>query len=66
MVTEVRISDPHVISLIEAEQERTGEATATKTAGRLIAERIALKEMTEATKMASQAERPLTAAAKVA
>lgn len=38
-VSNVRIVDPYVISLIEREQEVANESTATKTAQRLIVER---------------------------
>lgn len=38
-VSNVRIIDPYVISLIEREQEIAKESTATKTAQRLIVER---------------------------
>jgi hypothetical protein len=41
MLTEIRITDPYVIRLVEAEQKKTGEKTATKTAGRLLIERFA-------------------------
>jgi hypothetical protein len=49
-VTNIRIVDPYVLELIEAEQERSGEATPTKTAQRLIVERAAQREATEQVK----------------
>lgn len=38
-VKDIRITDPYIKSLIAAEQERRGDATATLTAGRMIIER---------------------------
>lgn len=38
-ITSVRIVDPYVLDLIEAEQNRSGESTPTKTAQRMIIER---------------------------
>lgn len=45
LVVAIRITDPYVIKQVVAEQERTGEATATKTAMRLINERLAQLEL---------------------
>jgi hypothetical protein len=42
--TAIRITDPHIIRLVKAEQLKAGEGTATRTAGRLIAERLAIRE----------------------
>lgn len=44
MTTAVRITDPYVVKMIAAEQSRRGDHTATKTAARLITERIAQLE----------------------
>lgn len=43
-VTVIRLIDPFILKLIHEEQQRTGEATATRTAGRLIAERVAMRQ----------------------
>ena len=43
-VTAIRIADPYVVKLVADEMRRTGEATAAKTAARLIMERLASKE----------------------
>jgi hypothetical protein len=47
-VGEVRITDPYVISLVAAEQDRTKEKSSAKVAGRLIAERLAMRETASA------------------
>jgi hypothetical protein len=39
-VSDIRITDPYLVRQISAEQEKQGDATATKTAGRLILERL--------------------------
>jgi hypothetical protein len=44
-VSEVRITDPYVVSLITDEQNRTGEKSSARTAGRLISERLAIREV---------------------
>lgn len=44
-VGEVRITDPYVISLVTNEQNRTGEKSSARTAGRLISERLAIREV---------------------
>lgn len=44
-VTAIRIADPHLLKAIEAEQKKTGEGTPTKTAQRLITERLAQLEL---------------------
>jgi hypothetical protein len=44
-VGEVRITDPYVVSLITDEQNRTGEKSSARTAGRLISERLAIREV---------------------
>lgn len=41
-VSEVRFSDPYICRLVEEEQARRGDATPTKTAGRMISEYAAL------------------------
>jgi hypothetical protein len=49
-IKEVRITDQFTIRRISEEQERSGEATATKTAARLINERLAILENERARK----------------
>lgn len=44
-VTAIRISDPRLIKAIEAEQQKSDEGTPTKTAQRLITERLAQLEL---------------------
>ena len=44
MVREIRITDPAVLSLVDREKASTGEKTATRTAARLIIERLASRE----------------------
>ncbi len=44
---DLRITDPYVRELVEAERARAGESTATKTAARLILERLAQREYLE-------------------
>ena len=44
-MTEVRITDPYTVRLIAEEQARTGEKSAARVASRLIAERMAIREV---------------------
>lgn len=43
-VTEIRITDPYILRAVAEEQSRTDEKSATKTACRLISERLAIRE----------------------
>jgi hypothetical protein len=53
-VKHIRISDPHVIAIVESIRHKTGEATANKTAGRLIIERVTLMQADERTARTEQ------------
>lgn len=44
-INEIRITDPYVAKLVAEEQERTGERSLARTAGRLITERLAIREV---------------------
>lgn len=44
---DIRITDPYVRELVEAERRRRKDSTATKTAARLIVERLAQLELIE-------------------
>lgn len=44
-VTEIRITDAYIVRLVTAEQNRTGERSSAKVAGRLISERLAIREV---------------------
>jgi hypothetical protein len=46
-VKDIRITDPYVRRRVEAARRRAGESTSTKTAARLILERLAQVEMVE-------------------
>jgi hypothetical protein len=45
--SDIRITDPYVRQQVESERIRAGESTATKTAARLIVERLAQRELIE-------------------
>jgi hypothetical protein len=53
-VKHIRISDPHVIAIVESVRQKTGETTANKTAGRLIIERVTLMQAEERTTRTQQ------------
>lgn len=44
-ITNIRITDPYILELVEKEQERSREATPAKTAQRMIIERAAQREL---------------------
>lgn len=62
MPSDLRITDPHLISLVESEREKRGDSTATKTAGRLIVERLAQLEQVERENRAIASVQPAQAA----
>lgn len=43
--TEIRITDPYIIGQVEAERDSRGDSTSTKTAARLITERLTQLEL---------------------
>jgi len=52
---EVRITDPYTVRMVIDEQNRTGEKSLAKVAGRLISERLAIRENAPAQPMAETA-----------
>ncbi len=48
MPSDIRITDPHIIKVVEAERARRGHGTATRTAGQMISERAAQLEVQDA------------------
>lgn len=55
---DIRITDPYVRQQVESERVRAGESTPTKTAARLIIERLAQRELIDRESIQDQAGTP--------
>jgi hypothetical protein len=61
MVKDIRITDPYLKQLIERVRRKSGESTPTRTASRLIVERLAQLELMDKSEVAKHQTDPVPA-----